>query len=56
MMLNSQKIPTGFMVVMGIIIGTVVGGLTGNVGIWVTIGIVIGVALDFGKAKKHSSN
>ena len=43
------------MVVMGIIIGTVVGGLTGNVGIWITIGI-IGVALDFGKAKKHSSN
>tara|TARA_B100001146_G_C15999426_1_gene356076 strand:- start:118 stop:285 length:168 start_codon:yes stop_codon:yes gene_type:complete len=55
-MLYSQKIPTGFMVVMGIIIGTVVRGLTGNVGIWITIGIIIGVALDFGKAKKHSSN
>ena len=51
MMLNSQKIPSGFMVAMGIIIGTVVGALTGNVGIWITIGIVIGVALKFGKAK-----
>ena len=56
MMLNSQKIPSGFMVAMGIIIGTVVGALTSNVGIWITIGIVIGVALKFGKAKKHSSN
>ena len=56
MMLNSQKIPSGFMVAMGIIIGTVVGGLTGNVGIWITIGIIIGVALDFSKATKHPSN
>ncbi|MCH7736497.1 MAG: hypothetical protein IH872_03745 [Chloroflexi bacterium] len=55
-MLKNQKIPTGFMVAMGIIIGTVVGALADNVGIWITVGIVIGAILEFGKAKSGSSN
>ena len=55
-MLNGQKIPTGFMVDMGIIIGTVVRALTGNVGLWIAVGIAIGAAAEFAKAKNGLSN
>jgi hypothetical protein len=55
-MLNNQKIPTGFLVAMGIIIGTVVGALTDNVGLWIVIGLAIGSAAEAVRAKKRSEN
>ncbi len=56
MMLNNQKIPTGFMVAMGIIIGTVVGALTGNVGLWIVIGLAIGSVVEAIRLKKRSNS
>ena len=49
------KIPTGFMIAMGIIIGVVIGALVDNVGLWIAIGLVVGAAVEYTFAKKRSS-